>query len=115
MTSPPRWYARAALSVAVGVLAGAWLTFAGRTSPQLITDFDQTWQAARLMLSGADPYTVIGDGSDPRWRFRYYYPAPATLVAVPLAGLSLEHARALFVGLSGALFAWALTRHRWLP
>jgi hypothetical protein len=113
--SRPAVPARIALCVVVAVASASVLTCMGRANPAHVTDFDQTWRAAQLTLAGQDPYSVIGDGSDPRWRFRYFYPAPATIAAMPLAPLSLEVARAVFVAIAGACFAWAVTRHRWLP
>ena len=72
-------------------------------------DFAQVRYAARAVLAGVDPYTVIGPGRPFAWDWPLYYPLPAALVALPLAPFAEPLAMSLFVAIGFGLFAWALT------
>lgn len=78
-------------------------------------DFTWPWAAARLLLSGADPYTLhLNDAV--AWRDPFYYPLPAALLAVPLASLSAEAAGALWAALGAAVLTAGVLRrapHLW--
>src|SRR5262245_40297270 len=71
-------------------------------------DFGQTWFAARAVLSGHDPYSLIGPGRAFEWPAPWFYPLPAALVAAPLAPLPEIRAMTLFAVISVGLFAWAV-------
>lgn len=116
MNPVPSRPARIAVAAIVAMCSAtlAWL-IATNNATWYVSDLDQTWWAGRLLLDGRDPYTVIGDGTDPRWLFRYFYPMPAAWVGVALAPLGRDAMRMTFVAVSGALFAYALTRERWTP
>lgn len=105
--------ARLLVSVAIGVLATsiAAANYAHHP-PGALTDFDQIYVAARSLLAGRDPYLAVRAEGFP---FPFYYPATAGVIAFPLAFLSLESARVLFIGIGTALCAWALTREHWYP
>ncbi len=75
------------------------------------SDFAQLWYAARALLAGVDPYSVVGPGKAFEWDFPLLYPLPAVLVAVPFTWLSLPVAEALFVGLGCAMFGYAVTQN----
>jgi hypothetical protein len=83
--------------------------------PHFGTDFDPIRFAARLLLHGEDPYATLGPGLKYYWNFRLLYPLPAVLIGVPFLAVPVIPARALFVGCSGALFAFLLTRRSWWP
>ncbi|MGZ8455041.1 MAG: hypothetical protein ACXWZ4_00340 [Gemmatirosa sp.] len=106
----PRARALVALLVGVGavVLMRAFVDVTGRR-----TDFDVVWQGARYLLAGQDPWAMIGPGRAFEWVSPLYYPGTALVAALPLASLPLDVARALFVGGSAALLAWAVTREAW--
>jgi hypothetical protein len=70
-------------------------------------DFDQFWVAARALLGGRSPYELIGPGKAFEWRWPFVYPLPAALIAVPLSILPVVVARAVFVGVSVCLLAYA--------
>jgi hypothetical protein len=95
------------LAMLAGVVAAVvcWLAF--RLPPPTTSDFDQLWVAARALLAGLDPYAVVPTTGT---HFPFYYPLPAALVVVPLAGLPLPAARVAWAFLSGAIFAWAALR-----
>lgn len=78
-------------------------------------DFDQSWFAARAVLSGVDPYDVIGPGRAFEWPFGFLYPLPAALAAIPLAHFSAAAAGIIFSVVAGAAFAWALLEHGYGP
>jgi len=103
-----------AITTAAVALAAACL-FIGfvLTSSALAHDFSWPWQAARLLLEGRTPYGVQLFPSIPAWGDPFFYPLPAALVALPLAGLPAPLAGAVFVGLSVGLLAYHLPRHLW--
>ncbi|MFL5575708.1 MAG: hypothetical protein ACJ79S_07070 [Gemmatimonadaceae bacterium] len=110
--TPPR-HARAAVALAVGILAAAYASYLARTLPGFQTDFDQIWVGARAILGGKNPYLDVGPGRAFPWDYPLYYPMPAPLLAVPLGTVHLWTARALFIGSTSALLAWLLTRDGW--
>jgi hypothetical protein len=97
---------RIVLSIVVGVACGigVWI-ITTRVMPSLIVkDFTYPWWAARVLLSGGDPYRVI----QPNGPYPFAYPLPAALVVIPFAGLAAPVAGAVFFAASAALLAWAL-------
>jgi hypothetical protein len=99
--------------ITVGLAAGllCWLTF--RLAPGTASDLDQSLIAARALLAGENPYVVAGRGS---FFYPLIYPLPAVLLITPLAPLPLEIARAVFAGVSAAVFTFAAFRYgRGLP
>jgi hypothetical protein len=75
-------------------------------------DFDQVWLAARALRAGQDPYLVVGPGKPYPFGWPLYYPGTAAVIAVPFSFLPVELARLSFVLLSGALFGYAIGKHR---
>lgn len=102
---------RSALWVALAIAIVAGLSvFLFLSRPDAQSDFFHYWSAARTLVSGGDPYTVIAvgpanPGGDPT-----LYPLPALLFLVPVAGLALPVAGALFFGVSCGLAAWGVAR-----
>lgn len=111
----PRLRARLAVAVAVGVAAALLTLWSSARSPNAVTDFDQTWFAARAILAGRDPYALIGPGRAFDWPWAWAYPLPAGIVAAPLACLEVGPARAVFNAIGGAMLAFALTSRSWVP
>jgi hypothetical protein len=96
----------AVLGTIVGFLCHAHLVRAGISAG----DFTWPWRAARVLLSGENPYVAIRPVGPYPFDAFFKYPLPAALVALPLAGLSAEAAGAIFIGSSTALLAFAITR-----
>lgn len=109
---PPGARARAVVALLVGVWAVLLMLGFGAVTHRP-TDFDVVWHGARLFVDGQDPWLLIGPGRRVDWPSPLYYPAPALLALAPLGALPLAIARALFVGGSAALLAWAVTRDAW--
>jgi hypothetical protein len=65
-------------------------------------DLSTVWHSAQALLAGTAPYPPAG--TDPV--LRVYYPLPAMLLLVPLAGLSVRAVTALWIGTGMALLAW---------
>lgn len=82
-------------------------------SPNSATDFDQIWLATREMLSGNNPYQLIGPGLKHELEYLLPYPATAFVAAIPVAGLSREVASSVFVALSVFLLAYGSSRDSW--
>lgn len=80
-----------------------------------ISDLDPIWHAARAWLADNDPYAAIGPGRAFPWPWGLSYPFPAVLALVPLAGLDVLTARLVFVAIGAALYAYAVTRHSYVP
>ena len=100
---------RAIASLAAGVWGGG-LAYAFMSRPRFYADFLAWWFAARALLRGVDPYSVVPSGppyfiSDP-----LVYPLPTVLAVVPFSWMPLTLAGAVFVGLSAMLLAWAISR-----
>jgi hypothetical protein len=94
--------------LAAGVIA--W--FAGMVTNHHLPaeDFSQVHAAARALRDGKDPYQEIGPHRSHPQGFPYLYPAPASLIALPLAPLDPFTARVVFVSLGAALLAFFATR-----
>ena len=97
-----------AIGVAAAVYADQFFTHP-RTGI-MASDFGQIWFASRTLLSGGNPYDVVGPGRAFDWPFPLLYPVTALLTAVPLTWLPLRLAEAVFVGIGAGLLAWGLTR-----
>lgn len=103
-----RWRLRLALACVAALLAGARAYGAAMQGPPDLPDFYQIWYAGRAVLAGQDPYALIGPGRVYDLPFVLMYPLPAAIVTLPLALLSAPVACAVFAGLGGGVFAWAL-------
>jgi hypothetical protein len=116
---PPRLHGQLAplldrrvVALFVALLAGAFY-FGGTSGAGYDSDLDQVWVASRALLRGVDPYSVVGPGLEADQRFPLYYPLPAVIAFLPLAVLPLALARAVFVGASAGLLAYAVSRRGW--
>ncbi len=99
---------RLAAALAIGVLAAllVYWKYADPHPPH--SDWDQIYLAARALAAGENPYVTIHQD-----RFPFYYPLTAVVVVGPLALLPLSLARAFWVGLGAAVFAYALIGRGW--
>lgn len=105
---------RVLLSVALGCVAGAMTALESARIPGP-RDFGQVWFAARSILSGVDPYPLVGPGLRFEWSSPLVYPLTAALAAVPFAPFSEPVASVLFTMLGGAFFAWTLMEYGYGP
>jgi hypothetical protein len=103
---------RRVVALFVALLAGAFY-FGGTSGGGYDSDLDQIWVASRALLRGVDPYSVVGPGLEADQRFPLYYPLPAVIAFLPLAMLPLGLARAVFVGASAGLLAYAVSGRGW--
>ena len=112
--NPIAYRQRTVIALALGVLAGM-RTFHIAADPGDPTDFGQVWFASRALLHGANPYALVGPGRAFPTEFTLVYPLTAAVAALPLAGLTLQWACALFSAFSAAAFAWALMANGFGP
>ncbi|HEU6450450.1 MAG TPA: hypothetical protein VFT57_03455, partial [Gemmatimonadaceae bacterium] len=100
---------RILVALAIG-LASALFTAFAFARPDASTDFEFWWRGARTLIAGGNPYLMAP--STPDWPLPdpLFYPLPALLLTAPLAELSLPSAGAIFMGISGGLLAWLVTR-----
>jgi hypothetical protein len=100
------------LRVSVSVIIGLYAAYLAWPGVGVVgaSDFNQLWYAARALLAGGSPYTVVGPGRAFDWPFPLFYPLPAVLVAVPFTALTPAGASMLFSATGAALFAWVLSR-----
>jgi hypothetical protein len=104
---------RIAWALGAGILAALYWWYASAANPQGVSDFDQHWVAARVLLSGGNPYIeVVGGTPGPleHYQFRYYYPLPAALMVMPLVWLPVVVARAVLCALTFGALAFLLTK-----
>jgi hypothetical protein len=112
---------RLAVALTAGVTAAAFIAYIAAFSPPMgdaLSDFDQLWFAAGVLLRGGDPYAVIGPhaGAEFRYPWGLYYPLTTVVAALPLAVLPLPVARALFVAVPAGWLGWVLAgRESWRP
>lgn len=110
VATPPR---AQRLIVAITIASVVALFTMWRGAGIRVADFAQIWYGARAMWSGVSPYAAIGPGRAYDWPFPFLYPLTAPLLVAPLAMLPLPTAAAVFVGLSFALFLYAITAQGW--
>jgi hypothetical protein len=77
------------------------------------SDFGMLWYAARTLLHGQDPYSVIGPGKEFNYDWPLIYPNTAVVAVLPFTLLSERWATAAFTGLSSWLLAFGITRDGW--
>ena len=113
---------RFAVAILVGLIAAAgtrhYMSLAVAQASEgdpWASDFAYWWQGARALLDGANPYVVAGPGTAYPLPYQFAYPLPASVITLPLAGLSHDLAAQLFVGLGFFTAAMALTRQSWWP
>lgn len=100
---------RLAAAVIIGLASALFAAFSF-TQQTPSPDFNAWYYAAHALISGANPYHLqLGSAA---WPFDepFYYPLPAVIVTLPFAALSLPVAGAFFIGLSGGLLAWLVSR-----
>lgn len=100
---------RASIAITIGILCTAIILIITRQL-RPVSDFDQCWLAARALVTGANPYDLIGPGRTFEWRWPFYYPMTAAVVSLPFAWLDAGTARLLFSVTSSSLLAFAVTR-----
>ena len=105
---------RSVLSGALGLMAG-WMTVLENIRTIGHRDFGQVWFAARAILHGSDPYSLIGVGREFSWPWPFIYPLPAAVAAIPLAPFTEHAATVIFSVCAGAAFAWALMEFGYAP
>ena len=78
------------------------------------SDFTPLWQAARLMMSGENPYQLIGPGKQYHSPYPMYYPATTFVTVAPFAAISsFQWAATAFVFVSTLLLAYGCTASGW--
>jgi hypothetical protein len=102
--------ARLRLALAVGLFAAAIAGLKALVTGGHPGDIDQVWFALRAAFDGGNPYELIGPGRAFDWPWEFYYPMTAAVALAPLAVFPVTVARILFVSLSSALLAFAVTR-----
>ncbi|MBL0170963.1 MAG: hypothetical protein IPP90_09560 [Gemmatimonadaceae bacterium] len=97
------------IALATAIVSGlcAWVFLSRPDAP---SDFFHYWSAARTLLDGGDPYTVIAEGPANPGHDPTLYPLPALLLLIPFALLPLAVAGGVFIGLSAGLAAYGLAR-----
>jgi hypothetical protein len=98
------------VAVAVGLFAAAIAALKAVVTAGHPGDVDQVLFALRAALTGSNPYELIGPGRAFDWPWAFYYPMTAAVVLAPLVVFPMTVARVLFVSLSSALLAFAVTR-----
>ena len=105
----PHVMMRITVAIIVGALSALYVFARARLTPSFGSDFDQVWFAARDLRYHHNPYMEIGPGRQGNWPWPFYYPATSAVLAIPLSWLSAVAARCVFIGVSSALLAFALS------
>lgn len=105
---------RLAVALPLALLAAQFAAHGVRVR-DVHSDFGQVWFAAGAVLSGQDPYRLIGPGLAFEWPAPFFYPLPAALLATPLAPLTEAMACWWFVFAGAFALAWALMSHGLAP
>jgi hypothetical protein len=106
--------ARIAVAILAGIAGGLYCYFSIRAAggPRVADDFTWQWLAVRALAHGNDPYAVISAGGQYHLDQPYVYPLTTAIVAFPFARwLPPLEAAALWMAVSTALLAFAVTRH----
>jgi hypothetical protein len=77
-------------------------------SPLGSLDIDAAWSAGRALLAHQNPYETIGPTGVYHYAWVFVYPLTLGAVALPLALLPLEIARAAFLILAAGVFGYAI-------
>jgi hypothetical protein len=102
---------RIAIAALIGVGALALSYTVLKLFPQFVArDYTYSWRAARALLAGQNPYDVIRPAGPYPFEEYYFYPLPAALITLPFAFLPAVPSAALFVGVTSAILAYAVTR-----
>jgi len=83
------------------------------SGPRSPSDFSPLWHGAKALLSGSDPYLLIGPHKAIDLPSAVNYPAPALLLVSPFTLLPEVLAGTAFVFISSALLAFGVTRSGW--
>jgi hypothetical protein len=102
---------RIVVAVAIGIVAGLVAALRFVRIAWHPSDFGQAWFSAQALLHGANPYALVGPGLQYEWPWKLYYPATAFVIALPLSFLPELLATFLFVAISSALLAYAITEN----
>jgi hypothetical protein len=106
--------ARLVVASAIGCTIAAYVRWRMYAKPHLLAkDFTTPWRAARALVDGQNPYDVIQRVGTFPFDERFLYPLPAAIATLPFEGLNVYAAGALFIGLSSAFLAFAVTRDAW--
>ncbi|MEO8193394.1 MAG: hypothetical protein ABI681_06055 [Gemmatimonadales bacterium] len=109
---PPALSRRLAFAAAVATPA-AFLSYVEPLRGGALPDFSQAWFGAVALLHGGNPYNLIGPGLVYNHDFHSIYPLTSSVVVLPLGLLPELAATFVFVWISTALFAYAMTRDGW--
>jgi hypothetical protein len=112
MPTPSR-RARLTVSALIATLAAVFPVVEHIRVPTRPTDFGIIWFGARSLLHGIDPYPLVGPGRAYPWDWDLLYPATSMVLAMPFSWFSEPVAAALFVWVSTALLAYAITENGW--
>jgi hypothetical protein len=117
MSQLPSRRARLTVAIIAGALGAVVATYKLRLLGTA-GDFGVWWLAARALLAGADPYTVIRTGAPyaigpTHLDSGFMYPLPAALVTVPVANLPAQLGAVIFCAVGVGLLAFAVTRDGW--
>lgn len=104
---------RIAISALLATFA-AWLILQQyRMNPEFHSDFGLVWYGARALISGVDPYPLVGPGRTYDFGWPLYYPATSFVAAIPIAWLPESAAATLYVAVATFLLAFGITRRSW--
>lgn len=108
----PTRFQRIAVATVIGCIATA-MHYSGTGNNGGLSDFSILWHGSRALLTGSDPYLVIGPNRPVNLPSPVFYPAPALVAAAPFIVFPMRVAGAVFVFVSAWLLAFGVTRTGW--
>jgi hypothetical protein len=110
----PTRAARTGAALAIAGCVFAVILAKYRTYPAALGyDFTYQWRAARALLDGQNPYKVMVVSGRFPFNWPYFYPLPSAFFAVPFAIVDARLGAALYLAMSTALLAYALSADNW--
>jgi len=113
ITGAPRLSRRIAFALFVAACAAAFSISERVRVGATHSDFAPVWYGARAILTGVNPYTTFGPGLAFDYDGNLFYPVSAMIAALPLGLLPEDAASVVFITLSAATVAFAVTRKSW--
>jgi hypothetical protein len=101
------------IALGLGLFAATAAWIASHRPGFGVPDFHTWWLAARAVVDGENPYTVVPAAIGAE--FQFFNPLPAAILAIPFALFRPDVGLALFSGVSASVLAYVVTRRSYDP
>jgi hypothetical protein len=108
LKSPHSW--PTAVWAAIAAVTGFTVAFLVMRGPDQPGDFLYWYTAAKVLVSGGNPYDAIPTVDPARFATGFFYPLPAVLLTVPFSFLPYRIAGPLFVAATSGLVGYGVAK-----